>query len=257
MLKLCLLLAVMKMLCTGGLSLAADSKDTAPVRIAAASSLQFVLNEIVDGYVKQTGNVAPQVVYGSSGNLFRQIMQGAPFDLFLSADIELINKLQNAKKTQGTAIQFGTDFLVLYANRDSALSIENFRARLDQVQNKAFKIAIANPRHAPFGRAAQQALESLDLWEKALPRLVFAEKVSQAAQFAVSGATEFAVVSRSLALSAALQEAGSFTLIPPQYYQPVVQSMVLITVAEPAQALFDFVQNSAAAAGTLQRFGLR
>ncbi len=255
--KVCFLLALVLSLLNGSLAFAVDDKNATTLRVAAASSLQFVLNDIVDAYVEQTDNVAPQIVYGSSGNLFRQIMQGAPFDVFLSADIELIEKLQIAGKTQAPAVEFGADQLVLFVNKDSAPSLEDFSALVDETDSKVFKIAIANPQHAPFGRAAQQALESLQLWKKALPRLVFAEKVSQAAQFAVSGATGFAVISRSLAVSPVLAEAGSFTLIPTQHYQPVVQSMVLVTSNGSAHTLFDFIRESGAAARVFEKFGLQ
>lgn len=252
-----LLIALWVSLFSGGFAVAADNREPETIRIAAASSLQFAVNEIIDVYIKQSGSKTPQVVYGSSGNLFRQIMQGAPFDVFLSADIELINKLQTAGKTQALAAEFGTDQLVLYSKEIQTPDIEEFRSLLAQPESAGIKIAIANPRHAPFGRAAQQALESLELWELALPRLVFAEKVSQAAQFAVSGAAEFSVISRSLALSPALTESGSFTVIPSGDYQPVVQSMALVTSAKEARILFDFISESTAAATVLRKFGLR
>lgn len=226
-----------------------------PIRIAAASSLRFVLADIVDAYVAQSGRSAPQVVYGSSGNLFRQISQGAPFDLFLSADAALTRKLGNTNPDFGTATEFGVGRLVLFTSKPEAVSLSAFKDLL--AQSGDFKIAIANPRHAPFGRAAEQALQSLDYLKAAKPRLVFAEKVSQAAQFVASGATEFAIISRSLAVSSALREIGSYTLIPVHHHQPVVQSMILLSAEKPVQDLFTFILESQPAVEVLQQYGLR
>ena len=226
-----------------------------PIRIAAASSLRFVMAEIIDAYVAQSGRVAPQVVYGSSGNLFRQISQGAPFDLFVSADAALTEKLENALPEAGTAVEFGVGRLVLFTRKPVAVGLSEFKALLEHVDE--FKIAIANPRHAPFGRAAQQALLSLDYWDAATPRLVYAEKVSQAAQFVASGAAEFAVISRSLAVSPALRNTGSFKLIPAKHHQPVVQSIMVLTREKPVQELFTFILKSQSAVEILQEYGLR
>ena len=227
-----------------------------PVRVAAASSLQFVLNDILAAYEQHTGNTAPQVVYGSSGNLYRQIVQGAPFDVFLSADKTLINKLQAENRVQSAAVVFGADQLVLYSSTGAPPDIANFRRRIFDNDSELFKVAIASPRHAPFGRAAQQALQSMGLWEPVQSRLVFAERVSQAAQFTVSGASQYAIISRSLALSPVLANAGSFALIT-EGYAPVLQSMVLISGGDDARAFYDFLGESELAHDSLRRFGLR
>lgn len=249
---------------SGSCGMHAAGNET-PLRIASASSLQFVLNDIIDQFVEQTGHAVPQVVYGSSGNLFRQIMQGAPFDLFLSADSTLVKKLEAANIAHSPGEQFGTGRLVLYAGASSRFSLKNgmdeFNAAVKTgvigEGGDTFKIAIANPRHAPYGRAAQQSLQSMGQWDAALPGLVYAEKVSQAAQFVVSGATDLGLISLSLALSPALMNKGVYTLVPEHHHHPVVQAMMQVTDSPVGRALVEFIRDSSDADNILKRYGLR
>ncbi|OED41754.1 molybdate ABC transporter substrate-binding protein [Chromatiales bacterium (ex Bugula neritina AB1)] len=247
---------------------AEKTKGEQRIRIGAASSLQFALNEIAAAFSVETGHREPQIVYGSSGNLFRQIMQGAGFDIYISADSELVARLVSADKTVGQGMQFGLGGLVLYIGNstqlESGMSLSGLRRALATgtvVRNEkaiSFKLAIANPRHAPYGRAAQQALETLQLWQQARPHLVFGEKVSQAAQFVVSGAAEMALISRSLALSEPLRNAGHFIEIDSNNHKPVIQSMALLDGSSAASRdFFAFVQSSAQAENILQQYGLR
>lgn len=242
-----------------------EKKADRAIRVAAASSLQFVLNDILTAFVEETGQPGPQVVYGSSGNLFRQIMQGAPYDMFLSADNRLVEKLEDATVAYGEGVKFAEGRLVLFVNTNSKLNLKNgleaFKSALERGNiagsSNGFKLAIANPRHAPYGRAAQQVLQSMGLWDIAMPHLVYAEKVSQAAQYVASGATELALISRSLAVSPVFQEKGHYELIAREHHQPVAQAIIQIKKTQSGDALFDFIRHAKRADDILRRYGMR
>ena len=169
-------------------------------RIAAASSLQFALREVVDEYTSQTGK-KPALIFGSSGNLYRQIQQGAPFDIFFSARSELVQSLFDEGTSSDAGDLFGTGRLVLLSGNQSDKT-DSLEQRVESiVASEQNKLAIANPVHAPYGRAAQQALESLELWQQIKPQLVYGEQVSQATRFVVSGSVSYGLTSLSLALS--------------------------------------------------------
>lgn len=266
--RVLLVLAVVLAPLTASAASTDSRENNKVVRIAAASSLQFALNEIATAFADQTGAAPPQIVYGSSGNLFRQIMQGASFDLFVSADSKLVSRLVEAGRTDGAGAQFGSGRLVLYRGKSTGLELDQslvgFRAALQAGRvNKDdkpinFKLAMANPRHAPYGLAAQQALESLQLWDLAKPHLVFGEKVSQAAQFVASGASEMGLISLSLALSEPLRQAGDHVVIDAQHHQPLPLSMALLDgSAKLTGDLYGFVLQSPLATEILQKYGLR
>ena len=193
-------------------------------------------------------------MYGSSGNLYRQIVQGAPYDLFLSADDALINKLPESGLI--TRQVLGQGALVLYHNsKESSGNLkELFEASVStgKLNGVEFKLAIANPAHAPYGKAARQALESMGVWVQLKPNLVIAEKVSQAAQFARSGAAAFAFVSQSLASSLE----GSFDALPESSYEPVNHSIALVTDSETGRQFLLFLESESARA-VLSKYGFR
>lgn len=224
--------------------MSAASAEQPVTRIAAASSMRFVLNDLLQVFSETGSDSNIQVVYGSSGNLFRQIVQGAPYDLFLSADDTLIEKL-NDKGVIGVQV-IGQGELVVYRNTgqsEASLTELLETSLLDgALDGKDFKVAIANPAHAPYGVAAKQALKSLNLWEHATPRLVVAEKVSQAAQFAKSGAVEFALISTSLAVSID----GDFSVLPNDLYKPVLHSIALLSETPAGLAFIEFLQTEQA-----------
>lgn len=210
--------------------------------------MRFVLNDLLQVFTKAGGDSTIQVVYGSSGNMYRQIVQGAPYDLFLSADDSVIKKLTEKKTADKiSSVQvIGQGELVVYSNtgQSAANLIELLETSLvdGTLDGKDFKVAIANPAHAPYGVAAQQALKSLKLWERAAPRLVVAEKVSQAAQFAQSGAVEFALISTSLAVSVE----GNFSVLSNDLYGPILHSIVLLQETPAGIAFVEFLQTEQA-----------
>jgi molybdate transport system substrate-binding protein len=227
-----------------------------PVVVAAASDLKFALDEILLGFRAATG-VEASVVYGSSGNFARQIAQGAPFELFLSADEALVGWLADRGLTRDAGELYALGRIVVFAPHGSPLvpdsRLENLARRLSD--GSSGRIAIANPEHAPYGRAAEQALRALGLWEAAQPRLVLGENVAQAAQFAASGSTDGGIIAYSLALAPALRERGSFVLVPETLHEPLRQRMVLLRGASTAaEQLYDYVRSSGSRA-ILARYG--
>lgn len=224
--------------------------------IAAASDLKFALDAIAAQFRAETGSQV-RVAYGSSGNFAQLLLQDAPFELFLSADEEFVFLLADAGKTLDRGTLYAEGRIVLFAPHGSPLAPDehfvDLRAALEDGRVKRF--AIANPEHAPYGHAAQQALQSRGLWSTVEPRLVLGENVSQAAQFATSGSTEGGIFAYSLALAPQIAELGTFALIPAEWHQPLRQRMVLMHDAgETARAFYGYLQAEAARA-VFRRFG--
>jgi molybdate transport system substrate-binding protein len=224
--------------------------------IAAASDLKFALDEALAQYQAQTGRFV-RVTYGSSGNFFTQIAQGAPFDLFLSADEGLVFQLADEGLTQDRGALYATGRIVLFAALRSSLvpdaGFTDLRRALRD--GRLLKFAIANPEHAPYGRAAKEALSSAGLWNAIEPKLVLGENVSQAAQFAVSGSTQGGIFALSLALSPGFAQAGKYVVVPESMHKPLRQRMVLTRRAGPAaRAVYDFLQQPPART-ILKRYG--
>jgi len=224
--------------------------------VAAASDLQFALEEIAAKFEAETGRPL-RLTFGSSGNFARQIEQGAPFDLFLSADEDLVFRLADRGLTQDRGTLYAIGRIVLFAPHGSPLKsdgeLQGLRAALAAKQISRF--AIANPEHAPYGRAAEQALRHIELWDTLRPHLVLGENVSQAAQFAVSGNSQGGIIAYSLALAPSLRDRGEFSLVPEQWHQPLRQRMVLMKGASAAAERFYGYMQKDAARDVMKRFG--
>ncbi|MCV2370717.1 molybdate ABC transporter substrate-binding protein [Roseateles oligotrophus] len=233
----------------------AQTNQEAPA-IAAASDLKFALDEAARAFKQQTG-LGLRLSYGSSGNFYAQIAQGAPFQLFLSADEGLVFKLAEQGLTLDRGQLYGLGRLVLFAPSDSKLKPDAELADLRLALNdgRLRKLAIANPEHAPYGRAAKQALQSAGLWAALAPKLVLGENVSQAAQFAVSGSTQGGLFAYSLALAPQFAQAGRYVLIPEALHEPLRQRMVLTQKAGPAARQFYAYLQAPAGRAILQRHG--
>ncbi len=216
--------------------------------IAAASDLKFALEDVATRFRADSGK-AVRLSFGSSGNYFRQIGQGAPFQLFLSADEDFVLRLHQAGRTEGHGVLYATGRIVLFAPKGSPLKVDEDLAGLRAAiaANRIRRFAIANPEHAPYGRAAEQALRKLGLWDALQGKLVLGENVSQAAQFAASGSTQGGIFAYSLALAPAVAQQGSHVLLPEHLHQPLRQRMVLIKGAgESARAFYAYLQLPAA-----------
>lgn len=216
--------------------------------IAAASDLQFALEDIAARF-RTYSRKELRLSFGSSGNYFRQIEQGAPFQLFLSADEDFVFRLHQTGKTEDRGLLYATGRIVLFAPGGSPLNLDPRMAGLkaELAANRISRFAIANPEHAPYGRAAEQALRKLGLWEGLQGKLVLGENVSQAAQFATSGSVQGGIFAYSLALSPSVSKLGSYVLLPEDLHQPLRQRMVLVKGAgETARAFYVYLQQPAA-----------
>lgn len=233
---------------------AARAQDV-PV-VAAASDLQFALHEVAAAFTKETKRVV-NLTFGSSGNFYRQIQQGAPFQIFLSADEQLIFDLAAERLTVDEGALYAVGRIVIIAPKGSALEVVADLAGLKAAlaDGRVKKFAIANPEHAPYGRRAEEALRHAGLWEAIKDKLVFGENVSQAAQFATSGATQGGIIAYSLALSPEVSKLGTYALIPDDWHEPLRQRMALIKGAgETARLFFAFMQGPSARA-IMGRYG--
>ena len=243
---LCALLAMTAML----------SVAVAAPAIAAASDLKFALDVIAADFTRKTGERL-NIAYGSSGNFYRQIAQNAPFELFMSADESYVLQLADQGLTPDRGVLYARGRLALFVPKGAALRADVQAADLKRALNdgRLRKFAIANPEHAPYGRAAKQLLQSLDLWDAIESRLVLGENVSQAAQFAASGATQGGLFAYSLALAPTFSQAGSSVLMPESLHQPLRQRMVLTNRAgSVTRAFYAYLQQGEAKA-VLSRYG--
>jgi len=224
--------------------------------IAAAASLKFPLQEIALAFRQDTGQQV-RISYASSGNLTRQIRQGAPFELFLSANYKYIEQLYQQNKTIDQGVIYALGRLVLLSNKQSQIKSGTELTELKDILTKGMikRFAIANPKHAPYGFAAREALQQQGLWQLIQPYLVFGENVSQAAQFVSSGAAELGLVSYSLTVAPALQKTTHATLINADQHPPLQQAMVLLNGASESTKRFYRFMQQAKARKILTRFG--
>lgn len=233
------------LLCASGWAWAQEG----PV-VAAASDLKFALDEMAGAWTQQTGRKL-RIVYGSSGNFASQIAQDAPFELFLSADEEFVSRLARQNLTDGQGALYATGRIVLFVPAGSPVTADAQFADLRRAlaDGRLKKFAIANPEHAPYGRAARQALQATGLWDAVSPRLVLGENVAQAAQFAVSGSAQAGIFALSLARAPAFARAGAWVLVPDTLHQPLRQRMVLTKKAgATAREFYAWLQQPAARA---------
>lgn len=219
-----------------GLGAQAPSRQIA---IAAASDLQVVLPALVERFRKDTGAVAT-VSFGSSGNFFAQIQNGAPFDVFLSADVDYPRQLIAAGQADAASLYpYATGRIVLWTRTDTGVDVRRGLAVLRTARVR--RIAIANPEHAPYGRAAVAALRNALLYDAVRDKLVFGESISQAAQFAESGNADVGILALSLARGPALAANGLYAEIPATAHSPIEQAAVVVTRARDKETARQFV----------------
>ena len=213
--------------------------------IAAASDLNFVFRELVAEFEKTTGNNV-RLSLGSSGNFFSQIQNGAPFDLYFSADIAYPRKLEEAGLTvPGSLYPYAVGRIVVWVGKDSHLDLSKGLEALREPMLR--KIAIANPKHAPYGRAAVAAMEYFKVYDQVKDKLVLGENISQAAQFVESGAADVGIIALSLALAPPMQAAGHYWEIPADAHPPIEQGAVILMGGknqESAKAFLSFIQGA-------------
>lgn len=224
--------------------------------IAAASDLQVVMPELVAAFEKKTSKKV-RVAYGSSGNFFAQIQNGAPFDVFFSADVDYAKRLETTGRTRpGTLYVYATGRIVVWTPNGSRLDLE--RDGLKALLSPEVKrIAIANPAHAPYGRAAKTALETAGVFERVREKLILGENASQAMQFVHTGNAQAGILALSLALSPAMKAQGRYWLVPQELYSPLDQAAVILSGAKDpdvAREFLAFLKGDAGREG-MKRFG--
>ena len=217
------------------------------ITVAGAADLQFVMPELADRFQKETGK-SVKLTYGSSGNFYQQIQNGAPFDMFFSANLEYARKLASAGLAEPDSFyEYATGKIVIWVPTNSKLDISSGVSSLvnPAIQN----IAIANPQHAPYGQAAVAALKKENVYENVAGKLVLGENISQTATFVASGSADAGIIALSLALSPAMQEKGRYVEIPPGDYPAIAQACVILKASkrkETARAFLAFVKGQAA-----------
>ena len=231
-----LFLTIFLILCFSA-NVLADEK----ILIAAASDLNFAMNEICHAFEKSNPDIKTEVSYGSSGNFFAQIKQGAPYDIFFSADSSYPMRLEEA----GLAVKelkrfYAVGRIVLWIPKKSTLDITKGLKIVLQQEFK--KLAIANPRHAPYGRAAEETLRYYGLWDKVQGKLVFGENVSQTAQFVQTGAADAGIIALSTASSLKMANDGNYWIIPTETYSKLEQVYTVLQRGKDKSSVKAFLE---------------
>ncbi len=224
--------------------------------VAAAADLKFALEEVAQAFKKET-HQGVKLIFGSSGTFATQIRNGAPFQMFLSADEEYVQKLHAEGFTRDRGTLYAIGRIVVMAPPASDLRVDGelkgLATQLKAGQIKRF--AIANPEHAPYGRRAEEALKHAGLWDAIRPKLVLGENVSQAAQFATSGSAQGGIVALSLAMSPQMAKLGRYAVIPADWHAPLRQRMVLLKNADDAARAFYRYLQAPAGRAIMRRYG--
>lgn len=232
-------------------SLAAHAEK---ITIAAASDLKFALDDVVTAYQQDHRGDEIEVIYGSSGKFHTQVQQGAPYDLYFSADIAFPRQLAEAGFAASPVVPYAFGRIVLWsASLDaSTLRLEN----LAQDQ-RIRRIAIANPKHAPYGMRAVEALQATGQYQAVEPKLVYGENIAHTAQFVDSGNAQVGIIALALALNPELSAKGGYWLIPEELHEPLEQGFIVTKRAEnnPLAHGFAAYMSSPAARAVMTRYG--
>jgi molybdate transport system substrate-binding protein len=223
--------------------------------IAAASDLNFAFKELVVEYEKTTGNQV-KLSLGSSGNFYSQIQNGAPFDLYFSADIGYPKKLEEAGLTvPGSLYRYAVGRIVMWTGNGTRIDVAKGLDALREPTVK--KIAIANPKHAPYGRAAVAAMEHFKVYDQIKDRLVLGENISQAAQFVESGACDIGIIALSLALAPTMKAKGTYWEVPVDAHPPLEQGAVILKSSTHQQSSRQFLEFMKSSQGQeiMKRYG--
>ena len=225
------------------------------ITVAAAADLQFAMEDVAARFQKETGKTA-KLIYGSSGNFFQQIQNGAPFDMFFSANLDYPKKLEAAGLTEpGSYYQYAKGKIVIWVRNESKLDLSSgMKVLLDP---SVKKIAVANPQHAPYGQAAVAAMQNEKIYEQVKDKFVLGENISQTASFVVSGSADAGIVALSLALSPNMKDKGRYAEIPADEYPPIEQACVILGSSKNKEAARQFLSfvKTAATGDVLKSYG--
>ena len=214
-----------------GVSLcSAQEIDTHELNVAAASDLQFVMLDVGARFQKESGQQV-RFTYGSSGNVFQQLQNGAPFDMFFSANVDYAKRLEAAGLADpGSYYQYARGKIAFWVRNDSKLDLNSgMQVLLDP---SIAKIAIANPAHAPYGQAAVAAMQKDGVYEKTKDKFVLGENISQTASFVISGSANVGIVALSLAISPNMKDKGRYIEVPAEDYPPIEQACVIMRASK-------------------------
>lgn len=232
--------------------------EGATLSVAAAADLVFCLEKLNAEFTKTSPGVDLKVSSGSSGNFFAQIQNGAPFDVFLSADVDYPRQLIRAGLAEERSLTpYAVGRVVLWTIRPDKVNVDK---GLEGLRDPAIgKIAIANPEHAPYGRAAKAALETAGVYGAVKDRLVLGENIAQAAQFVQSGNVDAGLVALSLVLVPKMAGVGRYQLIPETSHPPLEQALVITKrgAANPLAARYVEFLRSGEARAIFDAFGFR
>ncbi len=233
----------------------AVAAPTLTIQVAAASDLRFALEEIAALFQRQRG-VEARLTFGSSGQFAVQIEQGAPFDVFFSANEAFVRTLAEKGHIDRESVQlYAIGRIVLWVRNDSPLDLtKGMSALLDE---RIRFIAIANPQHAPYGQAAVQAMQAAGVLVRVQPRLVNGENVSQALQFVQTGNAEVGIVALSLVVAPTVRPNGRYQLVPAYLHRPIRQAAGVSTASRRPDLARDFIAfvNSPSGRAIMRRYG--
>ncbi len=236
--------------CTLFFSLAIHAEE---ITIAAAADLKFAMDEIVTTFKRDHPSENVKVIYGSSGKFYTQIQQGAPFDMYFSADIDYPRELVKSGMSVGEVTPYAIGRIVLWsASLDaSGMTLKSL------TDPKITRIAIANPKHAPYGKRAEEALRASGLWEKVEQKLVFGENIAQTAQYVQTGSAQVGIIALSLALNPELASKGGHALIADHLHTPLEQGFMITKRAQgkPLAKIFADYMASKHARATMMKYG--
>lgn len=208
--------------------LLAMSAHAEKITVAAAADLKFAMDEIVTTFKKANPGDEVDVIYGSSGKFHTQIQQGAPYDLFFSADIGFPRELAKNGFATAEVKPYAFGRIVLWS-----ASLDATKMTMDSLADpKITRIAIANPKHAPYGKRAEEALRASGQWDKVEAKLVYGENIAHTAQFVQTGNAQVGIIALSLAVNQELASKGGYWLIPENLHQPLEQGYVITKRAE-------------------------
>lgn len=216
-----------------------QSSSRGPITVAAASDLQAVFPELQSRFERDSG-IKVTVSFGASGNFFAQIQNGAPYDLFFSADVDYPRRLGDSGHAEEDSLYlYATGSLVLWTRKDSGIDIQRGLAVLNDARVR--RIAIANPEYAPYGRAAVAALRSAELYDALENKIVMGENLAQTAQLADSGNADVAILGSAIAISPTLRASGTYAEIPAATYAPIEQAAIVVSASRNKDAARRFL----------------
>lgn len=226
------------------------------IKVAAAADLNYAMKDLASRYEQKTGNKVA-LSFGASGNFYSQISNGAPYDVFFSADLDYVKKLTAAGKIDSASARtYAIGHLVLWVPNSSKLDPQKLKMDV-LIDPSVKKIAIANPEHAPYGRAAIASLEFFQIKRLVQDKLVMGENVSQAAQFVQSGNAQAGLIPLSLAVSPAMKDAGKCWEVPQDSYPEIQQGVGILSASknkQAAQAFLDYISSPEGTA-VLEQYG--